>query len=133
MGLKGEKVAQVDTLVMADRIAVDRHQLSQLFTQLGEAGAEDVVLRAMEELALRLTHCEQLLRSQSLTDLRKCARSMIAIAEQVGMNTLACVARDVTYCVDSGDPVALTATTARLVRTGERSLSEIWDLQNLSL
>ena len=66
-------------------------------------------------------------------DLRKSARSLVAISDQVGMTTLARVARDVTAAIDCGDDAALSATLFRLIRIGERSLTAVWDLQDLSL
>ena len=101
--------------------------------QLGETSAEDVVCRALEELAARLSHTERCYRELRFEDMRKSARSLIAISEQIGMQLLADVARDVTSCIDSGEGTALSATLARLLRIGESSLSEIWDLQDLSV
>ena len=57
----------------------------------------------------------------------------IAIAEQIGMDVLARVAGDVTYCIDRKDTVALAATVNRLMRTGEGSLTAVWDLQDITL
>lgn len=101
--------------------------------QLGETSAEDVVCRALEELAARLSHTERCYRELRFEDMRKSARSLIAISEQIGMQLLADVARDVTSCIDSGDGTALSATLSRLLRIGESSLSEIWDVQDLSI
>lgn len=112
---------------------LDQDQLSALYLQLGQSGAEDVVCRAIEELAVRLSHCERLWRQQDDPGLRKCARSLIAIAEQIGMNTLARVAGDVTSAADTGDRAATAATLFRLIRIGERSLTAVWDLQDLSV
>ena len=117
----------------AEMASVDPDRLAALYSELGEAGAEDVVCRAMEELALRLSHCDRLYRTAQWVQLRKSARSLIAIAEQIGMFTLARVAADVTQCIDAGDDVALTATLSRLIRTGERSLTAVWDMHNLPL
>lgn len=112
---------------------MDPDQLGALYRQLGESGAEDVVCRAIEELAVRLSHCERMWRSQDLPGLRKSARSLIAIAEQIGMNSLARVADDVTRTIDQHDQVAQAATLTRLMRIGERSLTAVWDLQDLSV
>ena len=114
-------------------VHLDSDQLEKLFEQLGEAGAEDVVCRALEELAVRLTHAERCWREGGNADMRKSTRSLVAIAEQIGMNTLARVAMDVIVCVDRGDQIAVAATLTRLIRIGESSLSEIWDLQGLTL
>jgi hypothetical protein len=118
---------------LKETVQVDQDQLCALYAELGEAGAEDVVCRAMEELALRLAHCNRLHLAGNTGDLRKCARSLIAIAEQIGMHKLARVAQNVIFAIDSEDAVAIVATLARLLRVGEQSLSAIWDLQDLTI
>ena len=130
---KGATLERVTVLQTTEYVRVDADRLAQLYAQLGERGAEDVVCRAMEELAARLAHADQQYRASDQAGLRKNARSLVAIAEQVGMQLLARVARDVTICIDVGDPVAQGAVLARLVRVGERSLFAVWDLQDLSL
>jgi len=120
-------------LEQRETVRLDQGRLEQLYIQLGEAGAEDVVCRALEELAVRLSHTERCFRAEEIPDMRKSARSLIAIAEQVGMVKLARVARDVTQCIDLGDEVALAATLSRLLRIGEISLHEIWDMRDYSI
>ena len=124
---------QVTLLKQDETVRLDSDRLGELYAQLGEAGAEDVVCRAMEELAARLAYAERMYRLGHHADLRKSVRSLAAIADQVGMFTLARVARNVIGCVDTGDAIALAATLARLLRIGERSLTAGWDLQDLSL
>jgi len=114
-----------------EQVSVDQERLGSLYAQLGEAGAEDVVCRALEELALRMTHCDRLYREQGWLDLRKNTRSLIAIADQIGMQKLSQIAGDVTGCIDDGDMIALAATLSRLLRIGERSLTAIWDIGDL--
>ncbi len=114
-------------------VRLNPDRLEELYQQLGEAGAEDVVCRALEELAARLSHTERCFREMRHQDMRKSARSLVAISEQIGMSLLAQVALDVTFCIDAGDKIALSSTMARLLRIGERSLTEIWDLQDLSI
>jgi hypothetical protein len=126
-------VEQVTLLEQQEAVRLDSGRLEQLYAQLGEASAEDVVCRALEEVAVRLSHTERCHREGRLLEMRKSARSLIAIAEQIGMGTLARVARDVTWCIDESDHVALAATLARLLPIGERSLHEIWDLQDYSI
>lgn len=124
---------KIVTLVQSESVRLDPERLGGLYRQLGEASAEDVVCRAIEELAVRLSHCERYWRQGDWRSLRKCARSLIAISEQVGMVALARVASSLTDAVDSGDPVATSAVLYRLIRVGERSLTEVWDLQDLSV
>ncbi len=124
---------QVLEIQLHETVSVDQDRLGALYVQMGETGAEDVVCRAMEELALRLAHCNRLYKGQNSQDLRKCTRSLIAIADQIGMTVLARVARDVTGCIDRGDDPAIAATLARLLRIGNQSLTAIWDLQDITI
>ena len=126
-------VAMVFTLIQKETVRLDPDRLGSLYRQLGEAGAEDVVCRAIEELAVRLAHCERLWRQKDHKGLRKCTRSLIAISDQIGMTTLARVADDVTQAIDTGNGAAVGATLFRLLRIGERSLTAVWDLQDLSV
>lgn len=112
---------------------LDPDRLGALYSQLGDTGAEDVICRAMEELAVRMAHCERLYRQGNWAELRKSARSLVAIADQIGMRLLSRVAGDITASIDAGDMVAVAATLARLLRIGERSLTAIWDLRDLSV
>ncbi|MEX1233409.1 MAG: hypothetical protein WEB56_00300 [Roseovarius sp.] len=114
-------------------VRLNAGRLEELYSQLGEAGAEDVVCRALEELAVRLSHTERCYREGRLTDMRKSARSLVAIADQIGMQALSRVAADVTIAADNDDLVAMAATLSRLLRIGDSSLSEVWEMQDLSI
>ncbi len=122
---------QISQIKPRESVRVDQERLSALYAQLGESSAEDVVCRAMEELALRLSHCDRLFRTGDMQELRKSARSLIAIAEQIGMDDVSRVANDVTVCVDAQDDVAIAATLQRLMRSGEGSLTAVWDMQDI--
>lgn len=115
-----------------DAAALNADRLLQLYAQLGDDNADRVVFRAMEELAMRLAHTERLHRRGLTEEMRKSARSIRAIGEQIGMMALCKVADHVADCIDSGDATALAATLARLIRVGEKSLSDIWGMQDLS-
>tara|TARA_R110002072_G_scaffold68881_5_gene167292 strand:- start:5001 stop:5378 length:378 start_codon:yes stop_codon:yes gene_type:complete len=124
---------QVLQIRLLEQVCVDQERLGALYSQLGEAGAEDIVCRALEELALRMSHCDRLYREQNWPDLRKNTRSLIAIADQIGMQKLSQVAGDVTQCIDAGDANSLAATLSRLLRIGERSLTAVWDMQDVNI
>lgn len=126
-------ILQVLHIKPSETVNVDQDRLGALYAQLGAAGAEDVVCRAMEELALRLSHCEALYRQGMMADLRKNTRSLIAIADQIGMAALSQSADAVMECIDRNDATALAATLSRLIRVGERSLMAVWDLQDIHI
>lgn len=124
---------KVTILAQSEAVRLDADKLEALYAQLGDVSAEDIVCRAMEELAVKLAQSERLYREGRRADMRKTARSIAAIAEQIGMLMLSRVAKQVTECIESSDEIALAAVLARLVRIGERSLTEIWELQDMSI
>lgn len=126
-------MAEVTILAQDEMVRLDSEKLEALYRQLGDISAEDIVCRAMEELAVKLAQTERFYREGRGGEMRKTARMITAIAEQIGMQLLARVARDAVCCIDEGDSIALAAVLARLIRTGERSLTGIWELQDLSI
>ena len=112
---------------------MDAALLETLCADLGPHGAEDVVCRAMEELGQLLFQIHEIAIVGKREDLHRSLRRLAAIADQIGLCGLAQVARDVMACIEYGDTIAEAATLARLSRTGERSLSALWDLQDLSV
>jgi hypothetical protein len=106
---------------------LNQERLRRLFAELGPEAGEVVVTRALEELALRLARLGEAQAAGDHDALHKTARGMAAIADQLGMETLARAARDACACAAAGDAVALAAVLARLDRLGERSLFAVWD------
>ena len=123
----------VSKLRLDGEVRLDRERLDQLYAQLGTSGADGVVTRAMEELAVRLAKVDSCQRKGELEELRRAARSMIAISEQIGMVTFAQVAKSVSVLATTGDGTALAANVERLMRIGENSLLAVWDLQGASI
>jgi len=121
----------VAVLTRDEPVRLDRELLAGLCDQLGEAEAEELVCRAMEELAVRLSFTQRQYRQGKFAEMRQSARALATIAERIGMQLLARVAGDVIACADRGDEVATSAVVSRLVRIGEGSLSAIWDMQDM--
>lgn len=126
-------MTHVSVLKVEEEIRLDPDRLGALYYQLGDRGAEDVVCRAMEELAVRLGDLDARFRAADWTEVARLSRGLIAIAEQIGMVGLARVAQDVCNSAKIGDMPAVSATLARLGRIADRSLTEVWDAQDLSL
>ncbi|MGH1463804.1 MAG: hypothetical protein ACRBBQ_00440 [Cognatishimia sp.] len=123
---------QVNFLCVDEAVRLDHRQIGQLRDLLGHQEAEEVTMRAMEELSARLAHAESLFLLAKRPDLRKCVRSLIAISDQIGMRSLAEASRHVVTALDNEDHNGAAATFFRLMRIGDRSLSDYWELQNLS-
>ncbi len=88
---------------------------------------------SIEELALQLAALQQSAQADNRGELVETAGRLAQLAAQIGMVTLARVADDVARTALAADAVALAATQARLVRIGDRSLTAVWDLQDMSL
>lgn len=112
---------------------MDPAQIETLCVDLGRNAAEDVVCRAMEELAQRMCLLQQQALSGPREDLHKGLRGLAAIADQIGLCSLSNVAHDVMICIELGDTVAEAATLARLARIGERSLTALWEINEFSV
>lgn len=123
-------------------LAVLRHEegirlnpdpLVALYAELGERGAERVICRAVEELAARLSEMLRHADSGDGPALVRSARLLAKVADQVGMSTLASVAGDVVGVTEHRDLTAQAAILARLMRIGDRSLTAVWDLRDMTL
>ena len=112
---------------------MDSHQIETLCSDLGPYAAEDVICRAMEELAQRMRQLQEMARKGADEELNKGLRTLAAIADQIGMRSLSRVAHDVAACNERGDRVARAACLARLSRMGEQSLTAMWELNEFSL
>ncbi len=126
-------VEKITILEQKESVRLDPDRLKGLYRQLGDANAMDLLCRSIEELAVRLSNCERYWRQRDWDELRRCAKSLVAMSDRVGMTVLARVAQDVSHSVDAGDIVATGATLGRLIRVGERSLTVIWDQHDLSV
>lgn len=122
-------MGDVVSLCHDEGVRLDAARLGALVAELGEGPAENVVTRAMEEMATQLADMERHYREGDTRVICRSARYLSRLASEVGMTTLARVAADVNTCACRGDMVAFAATWARLLRIADRSLSEIWDLQ----
>ncbi len=111
----------------------DPDRLTELYVKLGEAGAEDVICRVMEDLATRLADIHDV---QGIADdrlLQQAVRNIAELAGKIGLTGLFRVALDVEYCLNFKDYPARAATITRMLRIGEKSLTTIWDHRDLSI
>lgn len=122
----------VDVLFVDEAVHLNYSQIQQLHKMLGPKGAEDVTVRAMEEVAARLGKSEALFLREDWTEFRRIVRSLVAISDQIGMASLARVSCHVVDALDQRNTPAVAATFFRLLRTADRSLSDYWDLQDMS-
>jgi len=116
---------------MREPVRVDPDRLVELCVSLGEVRAEALITTTMEALAKGIVEVEEAYVKQDLDHMSQRAFMLIDVANQIGMTTFACVADDVATCGRNREGVPLAATLCRLRRIADRSLSAVWDMQDL--
>lgn len=111
-----------------ERLRQDAEPVAVMYRDLGTAQAEQVVTRALGELALTMSGLALQVRAHDLADLARQLRRLQRMSEQLGMISLGLVAGDVRQCLEGGDVTAFAAVWARLMRVAERSLAADRDL-----
>lgn len=116
-------VEQVAVLHPRDTAFFDEATLDALSRELGPGVAENILCRALEDIAARLVQMRREYAEGDDSALRKSVRALIPIAEQVGLPGLSAIGRDVLTCIDRGDGVSIAATLCRLLRSSEMAIS----------
>lgn len=106
-----------------ERVRQDAEPIATMYRNLGTSSAEQVVTRALAELALTMAGLASQVRDRQLDDLFRQLRRLQRMAENLGMVSLGLVAADVRACLDASDSTAFAAVWARLLRIAERSLA----------
>ncbi len=120
-------MSKIAVLTVDEPVRIDLRRLEQIIGELGEATAVQIIGTALEQLALALTRTVAAVERIDHVGAVTHAEQLARLAWQVGLVTLAAVAVDVGSCAERQDKNALAATSARLHRIGNRSLTEIWE------
>lgn len=123
----------VTALRPVERVRLDAEPIAAIYRNLGPAAAEQVVSRALGELALAMIGLTEQMRVQDRTDLTRKLRRLQRMAEHLGMVSLATVAAELRLCAERGDAVAFAAVWARLIRVAEASLAPDNEVLNQTL
>lgn len=123
----GVYMTKIAVLTVDETVRIELQRLEQIIQELGEATAAQVIGAALEQLALALTRTVAAGAAGDLAGVVTHAEQLARLAWQVGLVSLAGVAVDVGSCAERQDRTALAATSARLHRIGNRSLTEIWE------
>lgn len=124
-------MAQISTFSCDEPVNLDPDRIVVLYAELGQVAAERVLSAAMEDLAVHLVAIQMAVLDRQEQVILRGLDELGRLARQVGMRVLSQVARDLADCVTREDAVAQAAVLARLVRIGDRSLTAVWDLQDM--
>jgi hypothetical protein len=106
-----------------DRVQQDAEPIALIYRSMGTHAAEEVVNRALNELASTVSGLAQLVRRAEFADMVRQLRRLERMAVQLGLVSLGAVAVDMQACLNSGDMTAFAAVWARLIRVAEASLA----------
>lgn len=111
-----------------DHVRQDAEPIATIYRNLGAASAEQVVTRALTELAVTMAGLASQIRDHQLADVDRQLRRLQRMAENLGMTSLGLVAGDVRLCLGRGDITGFAAVWARLLRVAEHSMATDRDL-----
>lgn len=121
-------MGNVTALQPKEQLYQNAEPVAAMYRDLGTAQAEQVVSRALGELALTMSALVTQVRAHDLADLPRQLRRLQRMSDQLGMVSLGLVAADARICLDQADVTAFSAVWARLLRVAERSLAVDKDL-----
>lgn len=125
-------MGQVTVLRPRDVVRQDVEAIAVMYRNLGAPVAEQMVTRALGELALTMAGIAEKVRAQELRDLARQLGRLRRLSEDMGLVTLALVAGDAKTCLERADGTAFSSVWARLLRVAERSLSPDMGTADLS-
>ena len=128
-----EEDAVVVALCPNDRVRQDAEPIATIYRNLGTASAEQVVTRALTELAITMAGLASRVRTHELGNMARQLRRLQRMSENLGMVSLGLIAEDVRQCLDRSDVTAFAAVWARLLRVAERSLASDRDVLGQTL
>jgi hypothetical protein len=115
-------MGEVTALRPREIVRQDVEAIAVIYRNLGAPVAEQMVTRALGELALTMAGIAEKVRAQELRDLARQLARLARLAGDLGLSSLAHVAGDAKTCLERADGTAFSAVWARLLRVAERSL-----------
>jgi class 3 adenylate cyclase len=125
-------MGKVTALTPREVVRQDVEAIAVIYRNLGAPTAEKVVTRALGELALTMARLAETVRAQDLRDVADQLVRLGRLADDLGLTSLAEVARDSRVCLVRADSTGFSAVWARLIRVAERSLAPNPDKVDLS-
>lgn len=107
---------------------VDYDVIQTLKNAIGAERYEQIAEDATFKLADRLGRLDRALRDADLPLCYRHALNILGVSSQIGLTSVATVAKDVMICTNEGNVEALPAVISRLNRLAEASLFAVFDV-----
>ncbi|MGL5011050.1 MAG: hypothetical protein ACRC6I_14320 [Paracoccaceae bacterium] len=124
---------EVLALVPKERLRQDAEPIAAIYRNLGVQAAEQVVARALAELAVVANDVTEQVRLGDRDGLPRNLRRLQRLSENIGLVSLATIAQDTVICLSSQDEIAFAAVWARLQRVMMRTFSPAKEIADLSV
>lgn len=115
-------MGQVLALRPVEHVRHDSAPIALIYRNMGTAAAEEVVSRALAELALALAGLGDPVPGADVREAARGLRRIARMAGQLGLVSVAQVAEDARMVLECGDATAVAAVWSRLLRVAELSL-----------
>ena len=112
----------IERLVPRETFANDFGALTPFAIADGNMERGDLICAGLEEMSRHLRRLDDDFRLGQFDRLEARARSIVVLADQLGLRRVGQVAADVVYCLDGPDEIALSATLSRLMRLMTQAL-----------
>ncbi|WP_458791514.1 hypothetical protein [Yoonia sp. MH D7] len=97
-----------------------------IFAAKGAHEAEEMVCRALEDIAFKLDALQCAKRAHSFEAMARPARQITTVGAQIGLTDVIEAAKFVADSARQEDGVALSATLARLERAFDVAVTQVW-------
>lgn len=109
---------------------LDPDPVDHIFAMKGQAGAEELICRVLEDIAHRLDALQGAMTAHAFDQIATPARRIEQVANQIGLTDVSEAAGHVAIAAGQADGVALSATMARLERGFDMAVTEIWSFRD---
>lgn len=116
-------MSSVTAIKPREVVQQDAEPIAAIYRNLGAPTGEQMVTRALGELALTMAGIAAQVKAHQLADLAQQLKQLRRMAEGLGLTSLATVAEDARICLQRADSTAFSAVWARLIRVAERTLT----------
>jgi hypothetical protein len=120
----------VSVLQCRQTAQLDPAPVDYIFAVKGQAEAEEMICRVLEDIAYRLDALQVAKNAHAFDQIATPARRIMQVATQIGLTDVSRTASHVATAALQADGVALSATLARLERGFDVAVTEIWTFRD---
>ncbi|MEJ6403045.1 hypothetical protein [Yoonia sp. 2307UL14-13] len=123
--------APTDVIMLrcADIARLDPQPLRRMCAERGVEAVEDHLCKTLEDIVILLDQLQAGLAQGDFSTMKQPSHRIAQIADRIGLVDVSMSANHVATCLQQQDGVALEATMARLERSFDLAVSEVWRFQ----